>query len=141
MYYLNIFNHPKAISWISDRDAMIDKYDGFIFDNSFIQFLLISSENIINKNDGKIVNIEVPMLYHVTPDRERKNYLDEFIRIPDYLTGTLADFCIEDNRFSKDKYNHILLNSLVNSDNHSIIQIIDENKGVSIYTRRIKHIW
>jgi hypothetical protein len=139
-YYLNLFSFPKAISWISDRDAMIDKYDGFIFDNSFINFLLYCSQNIIKLNDD-IVNIEVPILTHVIPEKDGENYLDELIRIPDYLAGTLADFFIENNSFTNQKYNHILFNSLADSNNHSVIQIIDEIKGEKIFTRRVKHSW
>ncbi len=129
-YYLTIIKKPAHIAWISDRDAIIDRYEGIVFDFAYMMFLAEYSE-IISHKEGSPVMIDEPKFTFLEPEKGAVNAYDELVRIPDYLAGTLADFDIENREFSKNKYYQILEQSLVNSKNHAIIQIYGDSKKLS----------
>jgi hypothetical protein len=125
------------VSWISDRDKMIDKYDSLIFDLAYVFFTLNYLQIMIFPNNEK-QKLFVPDLKFVNPDKGSDSYLDELIRIPDYLVGLLANLDVKKIYSKDDKYKDMLNYCIRESDNHAIIQIIMENNGESIYTRRVK---
>lgn len=81
--------------------------------------------------------LDTPQFIFPEPEKSGKNHFDELIRIPDYLAGTLADFDVSSNKFSKDKYDTILLNSLVNSRNQAVIYVT--GKGNELLCKRLVH--
>ncbi len=129
-YYLTIIKKPAHITWISDRDAIIDRYEGIIFDFAYMMYLAEYSETMDTK-EGSVLMMDGPKFTFVEPEKSAVNTYDELIRIPDYLAGTLADFDIGKREFSKDKYYQMLAQSLVNSPNHAIIQIDGDSKRLS----------
>jgi hypothetical protein len=137
LYYLTKLKQPKYVQWISDRDAISERYDGFLFDLAFFHFLLLFEYNnaiqVEKKEDSTI--IYGPKIFFLIPKKSGDYYFDALIRIPDYLAGTLADFDILNNTFSKEKYNTVMLNSIVTSKNHSIIQVLGNRNKVT--ARRI----
>lgn len=137
LYYLHIENMATLVSWISDRDKMIDKYDSLIFDLAYVFFTLNYLQIMIFPNNEK-QKLFVPDLKFVNPDKGSDSYLDELIRIPDYLVGLLANLDVKKIYSKDDKYKDMLNYCIRESDNHAIIQIIMENNGESIYTRRVK---
>lgn len=129
-YYLTIIKKPAHITWISDRDAIIDRYEGIVFDFAYIMFLAEYSETMATREDSPIM-IDEPKFTFLEPEKTAVNAYDELVRIPDYLAGTLADFDIEKQEFSKDKYYQMLKQSLVNSQNHAIIQVSGDSQKLS----------
>lgn len=132
---LVIIKNPSNVIWVSDRDAIIQRYDGFIFDFAFFMFVLVHSESISTEKPA-ITILDKPQFHFYAPTNKGEGFYNEFVRIPDYIAGTMADFDFEKGSFSKDKYHTIHTHSLVNSKNHSIIQIFED--ADDIHTRRLK---
>jgi hypothetical protein len=82
MFLLQKYSSPSSIAWISDRDAIIDKFEGVVFDNMYFGYESAVAEKPFEKVNTKIIFVE--------PERIGENYFDELIRIPDYIAGTLA---------------------------------------------------
>ena len=136
-YYLNKIKEPSHIAWISDRDALIDRYDGFIYDLAYFMFLAECSSAISEADKSKKIILDKPNFVFTVPEKTGKNFYDELIRIPDYLAGTLADIDIDENEFSKDKYYAVLYHSLVNSKNHAIFHVYGDSSKLS--SRRLAY--
>lgn len=120
--YLSITKKPDYIQWISDRDALAERYDGFVYDLSYFLFLSGFSRHIPHSQEV-LTMIEKPKFIFPQPVKLGVNFFDELIRIPDYIAGTLADLNIETNSFTKNKYGTVLLESIANSHNHVVINI------------------
>ncbi|EGR0858913.1 hypothetical protein EW131_22800, partial [Vibrio vulnificus] len=133
---LTIAKKPKYIQWVSDRDALLERYDSFVFDLAYFLFLQGYSEHF-ERTENSVLMLDTPQFIFPEPEKSGKNYFDELIRIPDYLAGTLADFDVSSNKFSKDKYDTILLNSLVNSRNQAVIHVT--GKGNELLCKRLVH--
>ena len=136
-YYLNKIKEPSHIAWISDRDALVDRYDGFIYDLAYFMFLAECSSTISEVDKSKKIILDKPNFVFTIPEKTGKNFYDELIRIPDYLAGTLADIDIDENEFSKDKYYTVLYHSLVNSKNHAIFHVYGDSSKLS--SRRLAY--
>ena len=87
MYLLQKYTSPQKIAWISDRDAIIDKFDGFVFDNMYFWHEIAVSDKTFKKVNTEIIFVE--------PEKIGANYFDELIRIPDYIAGALASYDLE----------------------------------------------
>ncbi|MBT2786508.1 MULTISPECIES: hypothetical protein [unclassified Halomonas] len=134
-YYLNKVKSPSHIAWVSDRDALIDRGDGFIYDLSYFMFLAEHMRAPQGKQAERSTVMDKPHFIYPIPPKSGINDHDVLVRIPDYLAGTLADLDISANEFSKDKYYTVLEHALVNSRNHAIIHV--RGGGQDIYTRRL----
>ncbi|MCO1335945.1 hypothetical protein MO867_16550 [Microbulbifer sp. OS29] len=134
--HLTITKKPEYIQWVSDRDALAERYDGFIYDLSYFLFLT-GYYGYILKTEKSPMMLDKPKFIFPTPEKSGKNNFDELIRIPDYLAGTLADFDITANTFSKDKYNTILFGSMVNSKNHVVLNVSGSSNDITC--RRLVH--
>lgn len=133
-YYLNRSKKPSHIKWISDRDAINKRYDGFIYDLSYFLFLSEMSQEV-NGKDGTITLLHKPQFIFPVKDELEDCKYDELIRIPDYLAGTLADLNMNTGEFTKDKFYTVFFDSLVESKNHSVIQVYGNGERLS--SRRI----
>jgi hypothetical protein len=133
-YYLNRIKNPSHIKWVSDRDAISKRYDGFIYDLSYFLFLSEVSQEVGNKDGTKTLLHKPQFIFPVKEELEGGKY-DELIRIPDYLAGTLADLNMDTGEFTKDKFYTVFFDSLVGSKNHSVIQIYGNGERLS--SRRI----
>lgn len=134
-YYLTIIKSPSHIQWISDRDALSERYDGFVYDLAYFMFLGEYIDKFLkNDSTGKII-LNKPKFIFPIPEKSGENFYDELVRLPDYLAGTLADLNFENNEFSKDKYYTILYHSLLNSKNNAVFQLYGDGKKLS--TRRL----
>lgn len=134
--FLAITKKPEFIQWISDRDALAERYDGFVYDLSYFLFLSSYSQ-YMKPSESSLLMLDKPKFIFPEPTKSGKNFFDELIRIPDYLAGTLADLDIENNVFSRDKYNTVLLGSMVNSQNHVILNV--SGSGRELTCRRLVH--
>ena len=104
--YLDTGAEPSHASWVSDRDAMLQRHDGIIWDIASIIFYVIkgyrkpSAANEVN-------TIDKPQLLHIVPEESGKNYLDPLVRMPDYLAAAASDMNLNTFEFSHLKLERI----------------------------------
>ncbi|TNM59423.1 hypothetical protein [Aliirhizobium smilacinae] len=119
---------PKLVRWISDRDAIFDKHDKVAFDLSFLYFHL---HRMMNGQDA----LEPSFLFGL-PGWDGINQFAEFIRLPDYLAGTLADVKFPDMTFTHSKFEPVFQNLFVNGPNAALVEIL-AREGGGITARRL----
>lgn len=116
MDYLDLAVEPSNVSWVSDRDAMLKKSDGIIWDIASIMFYLIKggrfgTEDCVNDL------IEEPKIFHIIPEERGANYLDPLIRMPDYLAASASDVNLHTFEFSHQKLRDIGVACFTESSN------------------------
>ncbi|KXF77908.1 hypothetical protein ATN84_25000 [Paramesorhizobium deserti] len=126
--HLAVKKKPKFIRWISDRDAMFDKHDKVAFDLSFLYFHL---HRMMNGQDA----LE-PEFYFGLPGWDGENEYAEFIRIADYLAGTLADIKLPEMTFSHAKFEPVFRNLFVNGPNAALVEVLARDGG-GVTARRL----
>ncbi len=92
----------EIISWLSDRDSMLTFKNKIIGDYMLEQ--VASTYHVLCGNNG--VDSSEKLLLP-KPELEGDNFYDSFIRIPDYISGTLADFDFEKNKSSRPKFEKV----------------------------------
>ncbi|SCB40624.1 hypothetical protein [Rhizobium hainanense] len=126
--HLALKKKPKFIRWISDRDAMFDKHDKVAFDLAFLYFHL---HRMMNGQDA----LDPEFLFGL-PGWDGKNEYAEFIRIADYLAGTLADVKLPEMTFSHAKFEPVFRNLFVNGPNAALVELLARDGG-GITARRL----
>lgn len=129
---LNLIHEEKSplnIRWISDRDAMFDRHDGLAFDLAWLLFQMMRRRN------GGAIDVLRPQLTFASPLMDGATAYEEFIRLPDYLAGTLSDIRLPNVMFSHTKFPPIFNKLFVDTLNNAIVEIVAP-KG-SITSRRI----
>lgn len=127
------------VYWISDRDAIVEKFDGVVLDLMFVFLCLLILENDHATQFTPVRMLNVPKIYFNT---SKKNTIDDFeglIRVPDFIAGIVSELNGRDVDFRHTKYDKLFYDGLVDSPNHSIIAI-DEEPG-RLYIRRMKYVW
>jgi hypothetical protein len=119
---------PRFIRWISDRDAMFDKHDKVAFDLAFLYFHL---HRMMNGQDA----LEPEFLFGL-PGWDGKNEYAEFIRIADYLAGTLADIKLPEMTFLHAKFEPVFRNLFVNGPNAALVEVL-AREGGGVTARRL----
>ncbi|MBU2967226.1 hypothetical protein Q4508_18985 [Amphritea sp. 2_MG-2023] len=100
--YLDMVTEPSIASWVSDRDAILKRHDGIVWDVASIMFYLLKSNRM--PSDRYIVNIiDKPKLIHIVPEESGPNYLDPLIRMPDYLAAAASGINLHNLEFSHPK--------------------------------------
>jgi hypothetical protein len=130
-YVLELLDDAKApseVCWISDRDAMFDRYDGLAFDLAFFFWLLVRSERAPSSPP-------VPRLKFASPGMDGEQEYAELIRLPDYLAGTLADISLPEIEFSHDKFPPLFSQLFVEASNNAVLQV--DLDGEALVTRRV----
>lgn len=125
--HLDANKDPRAIRWISDRDAMFDKFDRVTFDLAFLYFQLVRMQS------GKVSYY--PEILFGLPGWDDENEYNEFIRIPDYLAGTAADMSLPSMTFTHDKFRPVFENVFVNAPNAALIEVLGSKEKIT--ARRI----
>jgi hypothetical protein len=100
--YLDLSAEPSQVSWVSDRDAILQRHDGIVWDLATIMFYVIKGHRNPAADDERTA-IDKPTLLHIRPDESGKNFLDPLIRMPDYLAAAASDMNLETFRFSHPK--------------------------------------
>lgn len=136
LYEITELNKPISIIWISDRDGIVEKFDGISLDLAFSNFIYAyMNEN----NSGQSINLSfLPKIYFLTSKHGTIDDYEELVRIPDFIAGTVAELNGMDYEFRHKKYYSVFYDSIVNARNHSIIAIDD--KKDDFYIRRIKYV-
>ncbi|MDF3415788.1 hypothetical protein HKX54_15050 [Sulfitobacter sp. M57] len=128
-YIIHEEKSPLSIRWISDRDAMFDRHDGLAFDLAWLLF------QIMRRRSGGVIDVRRPQLIFTSPLMDGVNKHDEFVRLPDYLAGTLADLRLPNVMFSHPKFPTIFNKLFVDASNNAIIEIVAPTGRIT--TRRL----
>jgi hypothetical protein len=100
-------------------------------------FLSEVSQDVNHRDDREVTLLRKPQFIFPVEEELESGHYDELIRIPDYLAGALADFDMTSGQFSKEKFYTVFFDSLVESRNHSVIQVYGDGEKLS--SRRIVH--
>lgn len=107
------------IGWFSDRDSLLS-YQGAKFKSPIIftlthtlYHLFCEQQHIDSKNNP---------LFGV-PETTGRVWYDAFIRIPDLICATLADYNPRENKFSHDKFRPVYENLLTSNDNNLFFKL------------------
>lgn len=129
MYLLQKYSSPQKIAWISDRDAIIDKFNGFVFDNMYFWYEIAVQNMTFEKVNTEIIFVE--------PEKVGANFFDELIRIPDYITGALASYDTENKDNLKeiqDKYKWMFMDVFFEPINQATIKAKSSDQtALSVY--------
>lgn len=126
---VNDAKSPLAIRWISDRDAMFDRHDGIAFDLAWIFF------QMIRRSKGGVIDLRRPQFAFGTPGMDGVTEYAEFVRLPDFLAGTLADMKLPQMMFTHRKFPPIFNHLFVDTQNNAVIEIVTARDRVT--SRRI----
>lgn len=129
---LGMINEAKApigIRWISDRDAMFDRHGGVAFDLGWLFF------QMIRRSQAGVIDLRRPTFGFATPGMDGVREYAEFVRLPDYLAGTLADIKLPQMMFTHPKFPPVFNRLFVDGQNNAVIEIATTPAGVT--TRRV----
>ncbi|MGH1462748.1 MAG: hypothetical protein ACRBB6_11990 [Neptuniibacter sp.] len=104
--YLDMVTEPSITSWISDRDAILKRHDGIVWDIASIMFYLMKGHRMPTDLRRATI-IDKPKLIHIVPEESGKNYLDPLIRMPDYLAAAASGINLHNLEFSHPKLDAI----------------------------------
>lgn len=110
-------NHLETFGWFSDRDRIGDIEDSLV--------LYLFHNNLHGLMNSKNFN------FAATPARSTtKIFYEEYIKIPDYIAGTLADYNMKDNLISKEKFDTILTDYMAdNTYNNYVFRIFKDDNA------------
>lgn len=118
----------ESIKWFSDRDIILDykkKELGFSIARDFVQTIyhILCEKWSYGKAD----------IIFAEPERKGAMWYDELIRLPDYISGTLADYNKEKGTSSHKKFCPILKKVFTNNCRHLFFELnINMKDNVSI---------
>ena len=114
---LNRVDKLEIFGWFSDRDKLLDVENGIainFFHNNL--HVLIDNKNFQFATSLSDCNFDI--------------FYDQYIKIPDYIVGTLADYDLENNQISKDKFNTVLTNYMGdNQYNNYVFRIFKKDNN------------
>lgn len=68
--HLAVTKRPSQIRWISDRNAILNRDDGLLYDLAHVIFLLFYNTPL-DRRDGDILLLDKPKLVHEIPAKKR----------------------------------------------------------------------
>ncbi len=110
--------------WFSDRDAINDVGDLLSVD--MFQHFMVRFGEISHCKFGSSYATSRDILFY-----------EEFLRIPDYIAGTIADYNLENNQLSKEKFTFFLKEYMADN-NHNNFVFSFRNNDKEIICERIK---
>jgi len=109
----------EIFGWFSDRDAIHEVSDQ-LSANLFEYFLF----NFSDAHNYQYVTASATSL--------DKPFYDQLLKIPDYITGTLADFNFGEGTISKDKFDTVLTDYMAdNARNNFVFQITPSSTDIN----------
>jgi hypothetical protein len=126
---VNDAKSPLAIRWISDRDAMFDRHDGVAFDLAWMFF------QMKRRSKGGVIDLRRPQIAFATPGMDGVTQYAEFVRLPDFLAGTLADMKLPQMMFTHRKCPPVINRLFVDTLNNAVVEIVTAPDRVT--SRRI----
>lgn len=126
---INNAKSPLAIRWISDRDAMFERHNGVAFDLAWLFF------QMMRRKRGGVIDLRRPQITFGAPGMDGITEYAEFVRLPDFLAGTLADLKLPQMMFTHRKFPPVFNRLFLNSQNSAVIELLSGADGV--ISRRI----
>ncbi len=126
---INSAKSPLAIRWISDRDAMFERHDGVAFDLAWLFF------QMERRKRGGVIDLRRPQIAFGAPGMDGITEYAEFVRLPDFLAGTLADLKLPQMMFTHRKFPPVFNRLFLNSQNGAVIELLSGADRVT--SRRI----
>ena len=115
-YLLTRHGNASIVGWFSDRDKIIDAWDGIALD------LFIMNHHALCERDG--LDSETTKLVFGYADKgESPAFLDAMNRIPDHLAGALASWSFPTNTVQHPKHDQILQTCFADNQFCSIIKL------------------
>lgn len=113
----------EIFGWFSDRDKVISGKDNII-----VPIFNYYQHNMLGGKQFELCTF--------TPDDKVKPFFDDFNRIADVVTGAIADYNMEENYITADKFNTVLIHFLADNKQVFIFRIhkIDDNYRVGMIT-------
>lgn len=110
---------PDTIGWFSDRDDILNFKSSkmsspIIYDLVHTYYYLLCQSDGFNDPHNPVLGI---------PEKSGKLWYDEFLRIPDCICGTIADYNIEKNEFSHNKFLDVLYELVASNEKHLLFKI------------------
>ena len=117
----------EIFGWFSDRDKVISGKDNII-----VPVFNYFQHNMLGGKKFKFCTF--------TPDDKVKPFFDDFNRIADVVTGAIADYNLEEDYITADKFNKVLIHLLADNKQVFIFRIykIDDNYRVEQITMHPK---
>lgn len=117
----------EIFGWFSDRDKVISGKDHII-----VPIFNFFQHNMLDGKQFKFCTF--------TPDDKVKPFFDDFNRIADVVTGAIADYNLEEDYITADKFNKVLIHFLADNKQVFIFRIhkIDDNYHVGQITMHPK---
>lgn len=125
---------PLALTWITDRDAIFDRYGGITFDIAWTIY------QVMRLDQNSAVDISRPLFRFGSPGMDGKKEYAELIRLPDLIAGVLADIRLPRIMFSHQKFPPVFNRLVVDSENHAIVELVASARAGSITARRLKFV-
>ena len=125
----------EIIGWFSDRDDIINSFQGIVFDlYSMNHHGLCERDNI---SDSKI---KLVIGDPTQNGRNNKMWYDELNRVPDFITGTLSDYDFSNNIVSKAKFSTMLEGCIADNDKISILKLYFDSGVLKCARIAVKNI-
>lgn len=114
---LNELKEIEVFGWFSDRDKTFDIGNGII--TNFFQ----------NNLHGLLTDTKSSYQFATSISNSNFDiFYDQFIKVPDYIAGTLADYNMDKNLISKDKFDKMLTDYMGdNTHNNFVFRIFKED--------------
>lgn len=107
----------EIVGWFSDRDDITIAYQGIALDLFHMNHHGLCERDSIEDSNTKLV-IAMP-----SSASDEKLWFDELNKLPDYISGTLADYDFKKNYVSKDKFSKMLENCISENTKISILKL------------------
>ena len=135
--YLDQSTDPAFVSWVSDRDAILDRHDGATWDIAALMAYIIKAgrQPISEIEKGPL---KIAKFMHVTPEQTGKNYLDPLIRLPDYLAAAASNMNLHTYDFGSPKLEAVGTNCFIQAENSVLCTLSWTGNGFTSRRLRFK---
>jgi hypothetical protein len=120
--------HIDTITWLSDRDPMIDYGDHILYD--------LFLENIHSMHFSERLPREIRYVNEYCDEKEKNEVL---IRMPDYLAGSFSDYDYINQYCTSEKHEY-LIDKALNSTNTMVIQVDQGNNLDILRVGKIRYL-
>jgi hypothetical protein len=110
--------------WFSDRDKIIEAYEGIAFDFAFLNHHALCEKHGVDSSQTKMT------FGVVSPDAEGKPWYDEMNRLPDYVAGALADWDLPRDIVTKNKTCQMLLRVIADNPRFVLLRLGSDDEGI-----------
>ena len=115
-YLLSKEANAEIVGWFSDRDKIVDAWNGVALDGFALNHNAFCERNGLESSKTKIV-------MGASSASDKKLWSDEFNRIPDHLAGALASWDMSTNLCTQTKHMRLMEGCFADNDFCSIFKV------------------